>query len=190
MNDYMVSVKIRQGRILDRMREMGIGNAAELARASGATQSGVGRILNFKMSPKTEAGKWRCVSLKIAEALGTTAEDLFPDHMLHSIDSNERHAFASYKQIAGSVDRVQLPPTDDVMSDEARTVLAEVLDTVAEREKKYLLKYYADGESYQSIAEGDGITRECVRQVICRGLRKLRHPVRADRLRDVCDFAV
>ena len=190
MNDYMVSVKIRQGRILDLMAERGIKSASEMARRSGACQSEIGKLLNFKMSPKTDAGKWRGVSLRVAEALGTSVDDLFPDHMLHSIDDNERHAFASYKQIAGSENKVQLPPSEDVMSDEARTVLYEVLDTVAEREKRYLLKYYKDGETYQSIAEGDGVSTERVRQIVCRGLRKLRHPVRADRLRDVCDFAV
>lgn len=56
--------------------------------------------------------------------------------------------------------------------------LIEALDTLEEREKKVILKRFRDRMTLAQVGEGMSITRERVRQIEAKALRKLRHPSR------------
>jgi RNA polymerase primary sigma factor len=84
---------------------------------------------------------------------------------------------------------------DDVMgpADEAsRQLLREQMQTVlgllTERERKVLeMRFgFADGTSHtlEEVGQEFGVTRERIRQIEAKALRKLRHPVRSSKLRD------
>jgi len=63
-----------------------------------------------------------------------------------------------------------------------------VLDTLTEREKKVLRLRFGIGDGYPRTLEEVGaifkVTRERVRQIEAKALRKLRHPTRARRLKN------
>ncbi|MCX6783844.1 MAG: RNA polymerase sigma factor RpoD [candidate division WWE3 bacterium] len=66
--------------------------------------------------------------------------------------------------------------------------LKEVLDTLGEREKKVLrLRFGIDdgrNRTLEEVGKQFGVTRERIRQIEAKALRKLRHPSRAKKLRD------
>ena len=70
-----------------------------------------------------------------------------------------------------------------VLRDQVRLVL----DSLSGRERRVLeLRYGLDGDrdrTLSEIGEALGVTRERIRQIEAKALRKLRHPSRADRLR-------
>ncbi|MCQ9207482.1 MAG: sigma-70 family RNA polymerase sigma factor, partial [Omnitrophica bacterium] len=74
----------------------------------------------------------------------------------------------------------------------AYTMLKEqmggVLDTLTEREKKVLRLRFGIGDGYPRTLEEVGtifsVTRERVRQIEAKALKKLRHPIRARRLKN------
>ena len=72
-----------------------------------------------------------------------------------------------------------------------REQLEGVLQTLTEREETVLRLRFGIGDGYQRTLEevGNrfGVTRERVRQIETKALRKLRHPVRSRRLRDFLD---
>ncbi len=66
--------------------------------------------------------------------------------------------------------------------------MGDVLDTLTEREKKVLRLRFGIGDGYPRTLEEVGevfkVTRERVRQIEAKALRKLRHPTRARRLKN------
>ena len=76
-----------------------------------------------------------------------------------------------------------------------RDEIMEVLDTLTVRERKVMVyRYGLDGNGEKSLADVGrlfDVTMERVRQIEAKALRKLRHPVRANQLKDYLDdFAV
>lgn len=71
----------------------------------------------------------------------------------------------------------ELPP-------DARETLEYIMDTLDPREAGVFMSQYRDNMTYAKIGElYGGITRERVRQIIVKALRKLRHPSRTKILR-------
>ena len=72
-----------------------------------------------------------------------------------------------------------------------REQLSEVLDTLTEREEKVLRLRFGlvDGRprTLEEVGKEFNVTRERIRQIEAKALRKLRHPSRAKRLKDYLD---
>lgn len=61
--------------------------------------------------------------------------------------------------------------------------LEYVLHTLTERERRILGFRYKDGLIYEEIGKRECVTRERIRQICAKALRKLRHPYRLDYLK-------
>jgi RNA polymerase primary sigma factor len=72
--------------------------------------------------------------------------------------------------------------------------MGDVLDTLTEREKKVLRLRFGIGDGYPRTLEEVGaifkVTRERVRQIEAKALRKLRHPTRSRRLKNFLAMGV
>lgn len=79
-------------------------------------------------------------------------------------------------------------PTDSATLEGLREEIRELLDQLSEREAEVIrLRYgFVDGKPYtlKEVGEKLGITRERVRQIEAKALRRLRHPYRSKRIRD------
>lgn len=82
------------------------------------------------------------------------------------------------KNLYAAVFRIKKDEDINIPSD-ANDALRRVLDGLTEREKLVLLKIYKEGCTLQEVAELCGITRERIRQIEAKALRKLRHPKNA-----------
>ena len=69
--------------------------------------------------------------------------------------------------------------------------LEEVLDTLTNREEKVLRLRFGltDGRArtLEEVGQVFGVTRERIRQIEAKALRKLRHPTRSKKLKDYLD---
>ena len=74
--------------------------------------------------------------------------------------------------------------TNELLKDE----IAEVLLTLTEREEKVIKLRFGleDGKSrtLEEVGQMFGVTRERIRQIEAKALRKLRHPSRSRKLKD------
>lgn len=79
-------------------------------------------------------------------------------------------------------------PSESPQSRDLEMVVAYLLTTVTEREAFILVRRFWFEDTFEEIAELMEVTRERVRQIECRALRKLRHPSRAALYRLVVDL--
>lgn len=84
-------------------------------------------------------------------------------------------------------------PTDQATQALLKDHIREVLETLSPREAKVLEYRFGleDGKqrTLEEVGKEFGVTRERIRQIEAKAIRKLRHPTRAKKLRDYLDLA-
>jgi RNA polymerase primary sigma factor len=85
-------------------------------------------------------------------------------------------------------DRNALPPVDTASKQLLKEQLSEVLSEMTPREQRVLILRFGleDGRSrtLEEVGQEFNVTRERIRQIEAKALRKLRHPSRSRRLKD------
>ena len=85
-------------------------------------------------------------------------------------------------------DKEATAPSDAAALAVLHTEMEDILDTLSPRERRVLQLRFglADGHqrTLEEVGKRFGVTRERIRQIEAKGLRKLRHPSRSRRLRD------
>ena len=88
-------------------------------------------------------------------------------------------------------DNTTLAPAEAAMYSSLREVTAEILDTLTQREAKVLRMRFGiemnTDHTLEEVGKQFDVTRERIRQIEAKALRKLRHPTRSDRLRSFVD---
>ncbi len=88
-------------------------------------------------------------------------------------------------------DQDALAPNEEASYVLLKEQLGEVLETLTDREKKVLQLRFGlnDGKSrtLEDVGQYFAVTRERIRQIEAKALRKLRHPTRSKKLRDFLD---
>ncbi len=79
-------------------------------------------------------------------------------------------------------------PADEACNSMLKQMLSDVLDTLSEREKRVIIMRFGliDGRArtLEEVGQEFQVTRERIRQIETKALRKLRHPTRSRKLRD------
>ena len=79
-------------------------------------------------------------------------------------------------------------PADEACTSMLKQMLAQVLDTLSERERRVIILRYGliDGRqrTLEEVGQEFQVTRERIRQIETKALRKLRHPTRSRKLKD------
>ena len=88
-------------------------------------------------------------------------------------------------------DKNTMPPVEAATYHLLRSQVEDVLDTLTPRERRVLQLRFGleDGRSrtLEEVGREFGVTRERIRQIEAKALRKLRHPTRSKKLRDFLD---
>ncbi len=89
------------------------------------------------------------------------------------------------------VDKGDTSPAEAAMRSMIRRRLSEILDVLTDREKEVIYMRYGltDGRPHtlEEVARSFAVTRERIRQIEQKGLKKLKHPSRAQSLHELLD---
>ena len=88
-------------------------------------------------------------------------------------------------------DAITFIPTDALLFSSLRFITKEILDTLTPREATVLRMRFGiemnTDHTLEEVGRQFGVTRERIRQIEAKALRKLRHPTRSDKLRSFLD---
>ncbi|MFZ4575087.1 MAG: sigma-70 family RNA polymerase sigma factor, partial [Phycisphaerales bacterium] len=134
---------------------------------------------------------------ELAEKAGLTAAEVrrvmkisrHPVSLDRPVGDSEDSYFGDFIE-----DDSQAAPSDSAAQEMLRTRIESVLRTLTYREREIIKLRYGIGDGYTYTLEEVGrifkVTRERVRQVEAKAIRKLQHPVRARKLQGFVDGSV
>jgi RNA polymerase sigma factor (sigma-70 family) len=185
--DYAIQIKIKNNRILQRMKMAGIESAAELERRAGLGPGTAGRFLNFKESGLTANEEWRGPIIKIADALKCLPEDLIPEQHLRSpLAKNTGMIEASPDEIDALITSRTSDPEKGIANEEAKKLINECLHTLPARIQRVLELRFGlhnnEEHTLEAVGQQFGITGQRVRDIEAQGLRMLKSKTRRKKL--------
>lgn len=147
-------------------------------------------LLNLKASPfQGSSGHYRAFCHRVAVLLERETSWLFPaslygmkwPRLARNVDAG------SASRLIGPSNPLAIEPNQQrvIEANETAEAVGSVLDTLTPRESKLLRLRFGIGTDEQTLDEVGrelGVTRERVRQIELKAMRKLRHPSRARRL--------
>lgn len=182
-----VSRKVYNATLRDAVDRTGK-SAQVVAKELGVGYQTLLHWISFKSYPRTDE-----LRLRVAIYFGIPDDVLFPEEIaqvrVHQQPKDLRLTYAEFEEMSQSW---LLAETPTVVELAERTALTETLQSVLTgllpREQQVLTLRFGldDGEArtMEAVARMFGVTRERVRQIEAKALRKLRHPSRAKLLRD------
>jgi RNA polymerase sigma factor (sigma-70 family) len=194
VKDYAVNIRIKNNWFLTRMKAAGFRTVAELSRATGIDTGQIGGFVNLKRAPQWTRSKdyrWKSHILRIAEALHCLPEDLFPpQHLSAPLKRNTATielAADELPAVIGQFRQLELPPDAPHDRIDADNTIKEMLALLPPREERVLRRRYGidcEPGSLEEIGKEFGITRERVRQIEAKAVRRFKDPGRAEEIRD------
>lgn len=196
MEEYRVDIKVKNNIILQKIEKAGYKTVGEFCRINEIMKytSQLGNIINMKESPLQTDGKFRSCLIHIADLLGCDPVDFFTDTQLHTVlKSNKRSIQVNEAEMKFMLEKTNEPKLLEnvVLEDQRNDALNEALSTLSPREQKIVQMRMGlagfDEHTFDQLAEIFGITRERIRQIEAKAIRKLRHPTRSDKLKTFMD---
>lgn len=195
MKPYRLVVRIKNNRVWESIltRWPEVRSQSDAARRLKVTPSEIGQLLNMAVWPYSEKqGAWRLSARRVARRLQLPVEWLF-DPELYG-----RPMLATRVELAvdpldlralGALPAPELDPETALSQAERDDRLRGILAELTPRERHVLAQTFGlnDGHerSLREVAQAEGKSPESIRQVEAKALRKLRHPYRSHRLREL-----
>ena len=191
--DYIVQIRIRNGPLLRAMRMRGFKTISEFARACGYTNktqpaTGLSPYFSLRRAPIRKNGEWSPIVLRMAKVLRLPPDCLFPEqHLRQALAKSSGELEVSAEEVARLIAPQEPPsPVALVERHDTERVVSQALGTLTPREERIIrLRFGINCEDHGLKEAGErlGITRERVRQLEAKGMRKLKHPSRRLRSR-------
>ncbi|RME72419.1 MAG: RNA polymerase sigma factor RpoD, partial [Chloroflexi bacterium] len=124
--------------------------------------------------------RWRRAASKVRRIIRISQEPMSLETPIGSEENSSLGDFIEDESVVG--------PVDAASKQLLKEQLNEILSSLNERERQVLEMRFglADGQGHtlEEVGAKFGVTRERIRQIEAKALRKLRHPIRSRKLRD------
>ena len=192
MKELEVTIRVRNNRIKERRTALGF-TQTQLAKAAGMNINDYRKLENMTAKPrKSPDAPWSKRAMRLANFHCCEPEELFPaatmavkdPKAVRTVDFSEVQPL-----LAATQEPMMLPEWPDAEHDrsELKGQIAAVVGTLEDREAKVIRMHFGidDGieRTLDEVAEEFGVSRERIRRIETKALRKLRHPNRSSLLR-------
>jgi len=199
VKDYNVTIRVKNNKLLKAMRQAGYSTVADFSRACGIPPGTIGLYLNLKRAAmrygkqgnaKIDAeAEFRPTAIKMAEHLNVSPFDLFPFKFLEGhLEKNTVEREYAEEEVQYLMDNSEDNPEQLLLSQDRDAILSKTLRTLTPREERIIRSRFGLGgvgeSTLDDLAKEFGVTKERIRQMESKALRKLKHPKRSQELRN------
>ena len=190
MDEIRIEVKLKNNRLYNATAHV-FGSVSEFCRKFNFSQSLVGALINLRKTPFSNSpnnlSEYTPTARKLADICGYSLDDLFPidlytkvtsKKIVRTMDMNRLLLYNERRQIVKGIEFEAINPYKLL----EKKIVDNAINTLSEREKKVISERYGIGDgivkTLNEVAKLCMVTRERVRQIEAKGIRKLRHPSR------------
>jgi RNA polymerase primary sigma factor len=195
-DEYRIKVSVRNNLILKAIEDFGYTSVYKFCMENNLNVSMINTIVGFRAKPISQDGTFNKHAQALMEVLGAAPTDLWTAEQLElSLTKNtvEKNIGQRALDKLLGMDNGELltieSPEESVYQKEKKLALAGAVGSLTPKEQKVLqLRFGLYGEEEHTLEETGNIidvTRERVRQIEAKALRKLRHPSRRHKLQEV-----
>jgi RNA polymerase sigma factor (sigma-70 family) len=190
MSEYLFKAKIQNNLIVSKIKKDGYLSINDFCLKNNLNPSSVGAILNFKQAPLNKSSEFKKIAKDIAIALSCDERDLFTDHQLTLCNVQSKEIILEESKLLLLFNEAYNPIELLEQEIDGKTrdmVIMSILSTLTPREGNVLKMRFGIGTEEHTLEETSkclDVTRERVRQIEKKALRKLHHPSRLDKLKD------
>ena len=156
-----------------------------MAKDIGMSYATISRYINLIDSPLDRSGNVKESAQKICVYFNRSIDEVWSLEQLTPIESNTRDLEFSYHELT-RLENIS-DPILSLENDQLKENIHFTLDTKLKPKEVEILKlrfgFEGDPLTLEQVGDIVGVTRERVRQIEAKALRKLRHPSRSNRLR-------
>jgi RNA polymerase sigma factor (sigma-70 family) len=190
MKEFRLKVSVRNNLLLSAIEAQGYTSVAEFERACGLGMGRINNLVAMRDAPILQSGEFSQNAKLVMEVLGAAPTDLWTEQQLTiklKTNSGERAIDADIVQhLLEQKSRTDyLPsPEDSLLAAETSAIVNEVLSSLKPREKDVLQQRFVNDSTLQEVGNHHGLSKERIRAIESKALRKLRDVKRAPILKE------
>jgi lambda repressor-like predicted transcriptional regulator len=169
--DFHVTVRVKNARLLRRMRAAGFSSAMSFAKVCGIQPTLLGELLAMKRSPLLKTNEWSHAAYSISAALHCEPEEIWPEHIARL---KARDGSVSFE---ASLDEVQALTTPSPEHAVDTVGLQKLLSRLDPRERMIVEARYGIGgigeATYEELRGDLNRSVERIRQIEAKAIRKM-----------------
>jgi RNA polymerase sigma factor (sigma-70 family) len=183
---------------LNAIENAGYKSVADFCRAAGLPKTSLTEIIAMRRPPINQSGEFSEHAKALMDELCVAPTDLWTSEQLTlklKRNSAQRDVSSEGMRAALGMHAEELlelmkpdDPDEAVLKHETVSVVEKQLESITPREALVLRMHFGIGceeHTLDEIGEKFDVTRERIRQIEAKALRKLKHPSRADELRQL-----
>lgn len=190
MKEFRLKVSVRNNLLLSAIEAQGYVSVAEFERACGLGMGRINNLVAMREAPILQSGEFSQNAKLVMEVLGAAPTDLWTEQQLTiklKTNSGERAIDANLVQhLLEQKHRTDyLPsPEDSLLAAETSAIVEQVLGTLNPREKDILQERFEKDFTLEEVGNHHGLSKERIRAIESKALRKLRDKKRAPILKE------
>ena len=193
MGEYRVKVSVRNNLLLKAIEDTGAKSVADFCRINDLSAATINALICMRIKPLTEDGSFCSAAKEVMEVLGACPTDLWTTEQLNlRLGRNSKELVVDKETLQALICGQPTPllvetPEELVGKSELASVVNTVLNRLTIREKQILELRFKQDMTLEEVAKAKEMTRERVRQIEVKAMRKLREPKWDSELRTLLD---
>jgi RNA polymerase sigma factor (sigma-70 family) len=196
--EYKIKVSVKNNLILKAIAAAGYKNVNEFAKFNDLNANSITSLIRFSQSVYLKNGEISKAAQTLLDALDLMLEDLWtPEQLNLKIDKNYVERELEQSELNMLTHEMKFLPSaeSEFESKEFKKFINSLLNdsiiTLTEKEQKVLkMRFGLDGNeehTLESISQKMSVTRERIRQIESKALRKMRHPSKSNKILDAME---
>lgn len=190
MDEYRIEIKVKNNLLYSAVMAYGYPSLLQFCEKEKVAYGSLGSLINMTKSALDSQGNFTPFVLKLCEKLRKLPEELFSATQLETeLETNKFTKTVQEAEMRFMLENQQevLSPDMLLQHDQMIEETNKLVETLTPREQKVInLRFGLDGTHAHTLEEVSkifGVNRERIRQIEAKALRKLRHPSRAEKIR-------